>query len=127
MTDKECGYGIAGRKWAYDNVVERCDGADYVGECGIDTAIHCEFRGTRREMRKHKKEHEKRHRGWSDKFDSKWNSEKLEFIDGLNDEYEKFKDRVWPTGRFEIGVKLSCDYGRSGAPLEATSAAMPVD
>jgi hypothetical protein len=94
MTDEECSYGIAGRKWAYDNVTERCDDVDYVDECGIDTAIHYEFCGTKREMRKHKKEHETRHSAWCEKFDSKWDSKKHEFIDGLNDEYENFKDGV---------------------------------
>jgi len=94
MTDRDCSYGIAGRKWAYDNVTVKCRDVDYVDECGMATAIRCEFEGTKREMRKHKKEHEKRHSAWSEKFAAKWDSEKLEFIDGLNDEYESFKDKV---------------------------------
>lgn len=106
MTDGDCSHGIAGRKWAYDNVTEKCGDVDYVDECGIDTAIHCEFRGTKREMRKHKKEHEKGHSAWCEKFASKWDSEKLEFIDGSNDEYEKFKDSVWVT----VASKLSSNF-----------------
>jgi hypothetical protein len=87
-------------------VTEKCGEVDYVDECGIDTAIRCEFRGTKREMRKHKKQHEKWHRAWSEKFDSKWDSENLEFIDGPNDEYEKFKDSVWVT----VASKLSPNF-----------------
>ena len=106
MTDEECSYGIAGRKWAYDNVSEKCGDVDYVDECGIDTAIHCEFCGTKREMRKHKKEHETRHSAWCEKFDSKWDSNKSDFIDGLNDEYVNFKNRVWVT----VASKLSPSF-----------------
>ena len=39
MTDRDCSYGIAGRKWAYDNVTVKCRDVDYVDECGMATAI----------------------------------------------------------------------------------------
>jgi SprT-like family len=94
MSDEDCSHGIGGRKWAYDNVTKKCDECDYVDECGIDTAVYCQFEGTKRQLRKHKKEHTTRHEAWSKKFGGEWSDEELDFVGGLNDEYERFKDKV---------------------------------
>lgn len=92
MSDKDCSHGIDGRKWAYDNVVEKCYGYDYVDECGIDMATKCDFKGTKREVRKHKKEHEALYEKWNEKYGDKWDGEKMEYIGALADAYDDFKD-----------------------------------
>jgi SprT-like family len=91
MSDQECSYGIAGRKWAYDNVVIECDEYDYADECGIDTAVRCEVKGTKREVRKHQKEHRAKQDAWNEKYGDKWDEEKMDFIDGRAHAYDDFK------------------------------------
>jgi SprT-like family len=91
MSDQECSYGIAGRKWAYDNIVVECHEYDYVDECGIDTAVRCNFKGTRREVRRHQKGHRAEQDAWDEKYGDKWDEEKIKFIDGLAQAYDDFK------------------------------------
>lgn len=68
MSDRECSYGMAGLKWANENVMHFCGEYWYVDERGIETAKDCDFEGTRKEMAKHKKEHAKQYDEWYEEF-----------------------------------------------------------